>query len=56
MRFLIICGETRTILRCKVGDNSVELVAVTGRIKPLPTIIDEGVGYRGKRTCEREAD
>jgi hypothetical protein len=56
MRFLIICEETRTLLRLKVGDNSVEPVAVTGRIEPLLTIIDEGVGYRRKRTCEREAD
>jgi len=54
--FLIICGETRTLLRRKAGDNSVEPVAVTGRIEPLPTIIDEGVGYRGTRTCERVVD
>ena len=56
MRFLISCGDTRTLLRRNVGDNSVELVAVTGSIEPLPTIIDEGVGYRGNRTCEREED
>jgi hypothetical protein len=56
MRFLIICGDTRTLLRHKEGDNSVEPVVVTGRVEPLPTIIAEGVGYRGKRTCEREED
>jgi hypothetical protein len=55
MRFLIICGDTRTLLRRKAGDNSVEPVSVTGRIEPLPTIID-GVGYHGERTCEREVD
>jgi hypothetical protein len=48
MRFLIICGDIRTLLRRKAGDNSVEPVAVTGRIEPLLTIIDEVVGYRGK--------
>jgi hypothetical protein len=56
IRFLIICGDTRTLLRRKVGDNSVEPVAVTGKIEPLPTTIDEGVGYRGNRTCERKED
>ena len=56
MRFLIICGDTRTLLRRKAWGNSLELVAVIGRIEPLPTIIDEGVGYRGKRTFKREVD
>jgi hypothetical protein len=56
MRFLISCGDTRTLLRHNVGDNSVEPVAMTGSIEPLPTTIDEGVGYNGKRTCEREVD
>jgi hypothetical protein len=56
MRFLISCGDTRTLLRCKLGDNSVEPVAVTGSVEPLPTTIDEGIGYRGKKVCEREED
>ena len=56
MRFLISCGDTRTLLRRKEGDNSVEPVAVTGMIEPLPTTIDEGVGYREGRICEREED
>jgi hypothetical protein len=56
IRFLVICGDTRTLLRRKVGDNSVDPVAVTGKVEPLPTTIDEGVGYHGKRTCEREED
>jgi len=54
IRFLIICGDTRTLLRRKFEVNSVEPVAVTGIREPLPTTIDEGVGYRGRRTCERE--
>jgi hypothetical protein len=52
IRFLIICGETRTLLRHKEGDNSVEAVAITGITEPLPTTMDEGVGYRGKQACE----
>jgi hypothetical protein len=56
IRFLIICGETRTLLRRKLEDNSVEPVAVTGRKEPLPTTIDEGLGYRGKEMCDREED
>jgi hypothetical protein len=48
--------DTRTLLRCNVGDNSMEPVAVTGSIEPLPTTTDEGVGYRGKITCERKVD
>ena len=48
IRFLIICGDTRTLLRRKKGDNSVEPVAVTGIMEPLPTTIDEGAGYRGE--------
>ena len=24
-------------------------IVVTGRIEPLPTIVDEGVGYHGKQ-------
>jgi hypothetical protein len=54
IRFLIICGNTRTLLRHKLDDNSVEPVAVTGIREPLPTIIDKGLGYHGRRTCERE--
>jgi hypothetical protein len=56
MRFLIICGDTRTLLRRKDGGNSVEPMAVTGSIEPLPTTMDEGVGYRGKEVCESEED
>lgn len=56
MRFLISCGDTRTLLRRKEGDNSVKPVAVTGMTEPLPTTIDEGVGYREGRICEREED
>jgi len=52
IRFLIICGDTRTLLRRKKGDNSVEPVAVTGMTEPLPTTMDEGVGYRGEQACE----
>ena len=48
IRFLIICGDTRTLLRHKRGDNSVEPVALTGIMEPLPTTIDEGAGYRGE--------
>ena len=52
IRFLIICGETRTLLRRKEGDNSVEAVAITGITELLPTTMDEGVGYREKQACE----
>ena len=52
IRFLIICGDTRILLRCNEGDNSVEPVAVTWIIEPLPTTIDEGVGYHGEHACE----
>jgi hypothetical protein len=51
-----ILNNLWTLLRCKAGDNSMEPVAVTGRIEPLPIIIDEGVGYCGGRTCERKVD
>jgi hypothetical protein len=56
MRFLISCGDTRTLLRCKLGDNSVDPVAITRSVEPLPTIIDEGIGYRGSEGCDREED
>jgi len=56
MRFLISCGDIRTLLSRKEEDNSVEPVAVIGMIDPLPTTIDEGVGYRKGRICEREED
>jgi hypothetical protein len=53
---LIICGDTRTLLRRKLGDNSVEPVAVTGIREPLPITIDEGLGYHGNRESESEED
>jgi hypothetical protein len=56
IRFLIICSDTRTLLRCKVGDNFVEPVAVIGIREPLPTTIDEGLGYHGNKACESEED
>ena len=31
-------------------------VAVTGNKEPLPTMIDEGVGYRIGKVCERISD
>jgi hypothetical protein len=42
MRFLISCGETRTLLRRKEGDKTVAPVIVTGMEEPLPTTMDEG--------------
>jgi hypothetical protein len=53
MRFLIRCGETRTLLRCKDGDTDVAPVAVTGRKEPLPTTIEEGAGKQGGELEER---
>jgi hypothetical protein len=54
IRFLIICGETKILLSRKIWGNSVVPVAVTGIMEPLPTIIDEGAGYRWEKVCERE--
>jgi hypothetical protein len=31
-------------------------VAVTGIREPLPTTIDEGLGYHGNKACESEED
>jgi hypothetical protein len=56
MRFLISHGDTRTLLRRKLGDNSVEAVAVTRCVEPLSTTIDEGIRYHRKKVCEREED
>jgi hypothetical protein len=53
MRFLIRFGETRTLLRKNEPGSCVEPVAVTGKREPLPTIMDEGEGYREKEVCER---
>jgi len=53
IRFLMICGDTRTLLSLKEPDKSVELVAVTGRREPLPTIIVEGVNDQGADMCEK---
>ena len=50
IRFLIICGETKTSLRTRFrcGKEKVcDPVAVTGRSAPLPTMIDEGVSDEG---------
>jgi hypothetical protein len=46
IRFLISCGETKTLLRRKDGGMTVVPVDVTGSKEPLPTTMDEGVGYR----------
>jgi hypothetical protein len=56
IRFIIICGDTRTLLRQKLGDNSAEPMTVTGTVEPLPKTIEEGVGYCGKEKCERVED
>jgi hypothetical protein len=56
IRFLIICGDTRTLLTRKSGDNSAEPMVVTGSVESLPTTIGEGVGYCGKEKCERVED
>ena len=53
VRFLMICGDTRTLLSLKEPDKSVEPVAVTGRREPLPTIIEEGVNDQGADMCEK---
>jgi hypothetical protein len=53
MRFLIRCGKTRTLLRCKEGDKAVAPVAVTGRKEPLPTTIEEGDEKPGGDVEER---
>ena len=52
IRFLIICGHIRTLLRRKRGESSVEPVAVKGIMEPLPTTMDEGARYRGEQACE----
>jgi hypothetical protein len=41
-RFLISCGETRTLLRHIEGDKAVAPVVVTGMKEPLPTTMEEG--------------
>jgi len=56
IRFLIICGDTRTLLRCKEGGNSVEPVAVIGMMEPLLTTMDEGAAYRREQACESISD
>ena len=42
IRFLISCGETRTLLRRK-EDKSIEPKAVTGSNEPLPTTVEGDV-------------
>jgi hypothetical protein len=51
--FLISCGETKTLLRCREGEITVALVAVTRSKEPLLTTMEEGVGYRREVVCER---
>jgi hypothetical protein len=53
MRFLISCGQTRTLLRCKEGDKAAAPVAITGKMEPLQTTIDEGAGKQGRDVEER---
>jgi hypothetical protein len=53
MRFLISCGETRTLLSDKESVRVVAPVAVTGSKEPSLTTIEEGVGYREEVGCER---
>jgi hypothetical protein len=53
IRFLISCGETRTLLRRKEGDKTAAPVAVTGRKEPLPTTMEEGAGKQGTDVEER---
>jgi hypothetical protein len=55
IKFLMICGETKTLLRTKfrLGKEKVcDPVAVTGSKAPLPTMIDEGVDELGKERVE----
>jgi len=56
IRFLISCGETSTLLRRKDGEITVEPVDVTGSKDPLPTTMDDGVGYREEVVCESELE
>jgi hypothetical protein len=53
IRFLISCGETRTLLRRNEGDKIVAPVAVTGMKEPLPTTMDEGAGKQGTDVEDR---
>jgi hypothetical protein len=53
MRFLLSCGETRTLLRRKEGDKAVAPVVVTGMKEPLPTTMKEGAGKQGTNVEER---
>jgi len=55
IKFLISCGETRTLLRCKEGWMTVLPVAITGSKDPLLTTMDEGVGYREEK-CEKRSE
>jgi hypothetical protein len=48
MRFLISCGETRTLLRCKDSDMAVVPVVLTGKKEPLLTTIEEGAGKQSE--------
>jgi hypothetical protein len=53
MRFLISCGETRTLLRRKDGVKTVAPVVVTSRYGSLPTTMDEGAEKQGADVEER---
>jgi hypothetical protein len=56
IKFLISCGETRTLLRRNEGEITVEPTDVTGNKDPLPTTMEEGEGYREELVCEREPE
>jgi hypothetical protein len=55
IRFLIMCGETKTLLRTRLrcGKEKVrDPMAVTGSKAPLPTMMDEGLEEVGKEVVE----
>lgn len=55
IKFLMICGETKTLLRTRLrrGKEKVcDPMAVIGSKAPLPTIIDEGVEDVGEEMVE----
>jgi len=53
IKFLIRFRETRTLLTKNKPRSCAEPVAVTGKRELLPTIMEEGEGYREKEVCER---
>ena len=55
IRFLIMLGDTRTLLRTKLRYGKEKIcdpVAVTGSRAPFPTMIDEGVNEVGEEMVE----